>query len=194
MVRIPSHIADMRRVVAKEERAVRRANIDESDQRTLDRILAARLAEKGVLPEGSGLTELKSFREQLLANYEEEVMHILTADSEPDEQLRSLSEHLTVPPVQEEAVEREHLEREIQRALLSLTPREERLLRLRYFPQNQDGSVYVKNQGFTDGMTLEEIGQEYGISRERVRQMEMKALRKLRHPARMRRLKAYETS
>lgn len=61
----------------------------------------------------------------------------------------------------------------------SLTPREEKVLRLRY--------------GIDDGKprTLEEVGKEFNVTRERIRQIEAKALRKLRHPSRSKRLKDF---
>ena len=61
----------------------------------------------------------------------------------------------------------------------TLTPREEKVLRLRY--------------GLDDGKprTLEEVGKEFNVTRERIRQIEAKALRKLRHPSRSRKLKDY---
>ena len=64
-------------------------------------------------------------------------------------------------------------------ALKSLTPREEVILKLRY--------------GF-DGpeQTLEQVGNKYNITRERIRQIEAKALRKLCHPARSKKLRAYQ--
>jgi RNA polymerase primary sigma factor len=63
--------------------------------------------------------------------------------------------------------------------LHTLTPREEYTIRLRF--------------GFIDGRprTLEEVGREFDITRERIRQIEAKALRKLRHPSRARLLKGY---
>ena len=65
-----------------------------------------------------------------------------------------------------------------QAVLKTLTPREEQILKLRF--------------GMTDGgeQTLEEIGQEFAVTRERIRQLEAKALRKLRHPLRSKRLRA----
>lgn len=73
------------------------------------------------------------------------------------------------------SVLREHL-KEI---LDSLPPREAMVIRLRY--------------GFDDGhpRTLEEVGKEFGVTRERIRQIEAKALRKLRHPSRSKKLKEY---
>ena len=61
----------------------------------------------------------------------------------------------------------------------TLTPREEKVLRLRY--------------GIDDGRprTLEEVGKEFNVTRERIRQIEAKALRKLRHPSRSKKLKEY---
>ncbi len=63
--------------------------------------------------------------------------------------------------------------------LNSLTPREEKVLRLRY--------------GVDDGRprTLEEVGKEFNVTRERIRQIEAKALRKLRHPSRSKHLKDF---
>src|SRR4030095_15140128 len=66
-------------------------------------------------------------------------------------------------------------------ALNTLTPREERVIIMRF--------------GLEDGTerTLEEVGQNFGVTRERIRQIEAKALRKLRHPGRSRRLRAFVT-
>jgi RNA polymerase primary sigma factor len=63
--------------------------------------------------------------------------------------------------------------------LNTLTPREERIIKMRF--------------GLEDGTehTLEEVGQNFGVTRERIRQIEAKALRKLRHPCRNRRLRAF---
>ena len=73
----------------------------------------------------------------------------------------------------------ELLKDEIDDILLTLTEREEKVIRLRF--------------GLEDGKarTLEEVGQMFGVTRERIRQIEAKALRKLRHPSRSRKLKDY---
>jgi RNA polymerase primary sigma factor len=74
----------------------------------------------------------------------------------------------------------QHLLRdELERVLATLTPREARILRLRF--GLQDGRSY----------TLEEVGHMYGLTRERIRQIEHKALHRLRHPRRSRRLRGF---
>lgn len=78
-----------------------------------------------------------------------------------------------------EAAAFELLKEQLEDVLDTLTPREEKVLRLRF--------------GLDDGRTrtLEEVGQYFGVTRERIRQIEAKALRKLRHPMRSKRLKDY---
>jgi RNA polymerase primary sigma factor len=63
--------------------------------------------------------------------------------------------------------------------LRTLSPREERIIRMRF--GLEDGSEH----------TLEEVGQNFQVTRERIRQIEAKALRKLRHPSRSRKLRAF---
>ena len=79
----------------------------------------------------------------------------------------------------EEYTTNELLKDEIDDILLTLTEREEKVIRLRF--------------GLEDGKarTLEEVGQMFGVTRERIRQIEAKALRKLRHPSRSRKLRDY---
>ncbi len=78
-----------------------------------------------------------------------------------------------------EAASNTLLREQLEEVLHSLTPREEHVLKLRF--------------GFEDGRTrtLEEVGKEFNITRERIRQIEAKALRKLRHPGRAKKLKDY---
>ncbi len=78
-----------------------------------------------------------------------------------------------------EAASRLLLKEEIASVLSTLTPREDKVLKLRF--------------GLLDGRarTLEEVGKEFNVTRERIRQIEAKALRKLRHPSRSRKLKDY---
>jgi RNA polymerase primary sigma factor len=65
------------------------------------------------------------------------------------------------------------------RVLSSLTPREERLLRMRF------------GIGMNTDHTLEEVGQQFNVTRERIRKIEAKALRKLKHPSRSRKLRSF---
>ena len=71
------------------------------------------------------------------------------------------------------------LKEQLVEVLKTLTPREEKVLRLRF--------------GIEDGRTrtLEEVGKEFNVTRERIRQIEAKALRKLRHPSRSKKLKDF---
>ena len=82
-------------------------------------------------------------------------------------------------PAPAEAASYELLREQLNEVLRTLTPREEQVLRLRF--------------GLEDGRqrTLEEVGQQFNITRERIRQIEAKALRKLRHPSRSKKLKDY---
>jgi RNA polymerase primary sigma factor len=88
-----------------------------------------------------------------------------------------IEDNSVTPPV--EVASNQLLREQVGRVLDTLNPRESRVLRLRF--------------GLDDGRsrTLEEVGKEFGVTRERVRQIEAKALRKLRHPTRSRRLKDY---
>ena len=82
-------------------------------------------------------------------------------------------------PVPAEAAAYTMLKEQIGEVLTSLTPREQLVLRLRF--------------GLDDGRsrTLEEVGKEFNVTRERIRQIEAKSLRKLRHPSRSKKLKDY---
>ena len=74
----------------------------------------------------------------------------------------------------------------IKEVLSSLTPRESKVLKLRFGIDMKGG-----NAKDTDGYSLEEVGKQFDVTRERIRQIEAKALRKLRHPTRSERLKSF---
>ncbi len=98
---------------------------------------------------------------------EEEDSHL--GDFIPDEDASEPAEAASFTLLKEQLVE----------VLSTLTPREEKVLKLRF--------------GILDGRTrtLEEVGKEFGVTRERIRQIEAKALRKLRHPSRSKKLKDF---
>jgi len=88
-----------------------------------------------------------------------------------------IEDHNAIQPV--DGASRQLLKDEINEVLLTLTPREQRVLQLRF--------------GLEDGRTrtLEEVGLVFQVTRERIRQIEAKALRKMRHPSRSRKLRGY---
>ena len=88
-----------------------------------------------------------------------------------------IEDRSALPPV--DAASKQLLKEQIDEVLSSLTYREQRVLQLRF--------------GLEDGRsrTLEEVGKEFNVTRERIRQIEAKALRKLRHPSRSRKLRDY---
>ncbi len=88
-----------------------------------------------------------------------------------------IEDHGALAPA--EAASHQLLKEQVEDVLASLTGRERRVLQLRF--------------GIEDGRsrTLEEVGREFGVTRERIRQIEAKALRKLRHPSRSKKLKDY---
>jgi len=78
-----------------------------------------------------------------------------------------------------DAIVSKNLVEQVQRVLSTLTSREEKVLRMRF----GIGEKYDH--------TLEEVGQDFSVTRERIRQIEAKSLRKLRHPSRSKRLKSF---
>ena len=84
-------------------------------------------------------------------------------------------------PAPAEVASNAMMREQLQEVLHTLTPREEKVIRLRF--------------GLEDGQahTLEEVGKEFNVTRERIRQIEVKALRKIRHPGRSKKLRDYYT-
>jgi len=98
-------------------------------------------------------------------------------DDEESELGQFIEDDLSPTPLQ--MAYQSMLKEKIEEVLTTLAPREARVLRLRF--GLDDGNIY----------TLEEVGQKFGLTRERIRQIEGKALRRLRHPRRARQLKEY---
>jgi RNA polymerase primary sigma factor len=98
-------------------------------------------------------------------------------DEEESELGHFIEDEVSLTPMQ--SAYQSLLREKLEEILSTLTPREARVLRLRF--GLDDGRVY----------TLEEVGQKFGLTRERIRQIEGRALRQLRHPTRARQLKDY---
>jgi RNA polymerase primary sigma factor len=88
-----------------------------------------------------------------------------------------IPDHNAILPI--DAAIQSNLRETTTRVLASLTPREERVLRMRF------------GIGMNTDHTLEEVGQQFSVTRERIRQIEAKALRKLKHPSRSRKLRSF---
>jgi RNA polymerase primary sigma factor len=119
----------------------------------------------------------------------EKVRHVLAVAKEPlslatpvgDEDASQLGDFIEDPdavlPI--DAAIQSSLRDATTRALAALTPREERVIRMRF------------GIGTGADRTLEEVGEQYGVSRERIRQIEAKALRKLKHPSQSKILRSF---
>ena len=103
--------------------------------------------------------------------------HQITERLAASDEIDFIEDRNALPPV--DTASKQLLKEQLSEVLSEMTPREQRVLILRF--------------GLEDGRsrTLEEVGQEFNVTRERIRQIEAKALRKLRHPSRSRRLKDY---
>jgi len=118
----------------------------------------------------------------------DELAKIIEADNQPISLHKPIgydgdSEIIDTIPINMASPEQEtsesQLGRQVEELLETLTPREEKILRMRY------------GIGEKHDMTLEEIGEEFVLSRERIRQIEKKSLKKLRHPSKSRFLRPY---
>ena len=163
-IRVPVHMVETINKLAR----VQRQLTQELNREPTDKELADKL----------GITEEK-VREVIKISQEpvsletpigeEDDSHL--GDFVPDERMMSPEEYATA----------ELLKEELSSVLETLTEREEKVLKLRF--------------GLDDGQcrTLEEVGQIFGVTRERIRQIEAKALRKMRHPSRSKKLKDFLT-
>ncbi|MBI3979844.1 MAG: RNA polymerase sigma factor RpoD [Chloroflexi bacterium] len=123
--------------------------------------------------------EVTPERVEAIVGFSQRPVSIDTPVGEDDENALAdfLEDREMMPPL--EAAHQQLLREQVERVLHSLTPRERKIIRLRF--------------GLDDGRgrTLEEVGVEFGLTRERIRQIEAVALHKLRHPSRAKRLRGY---
>ena len=163
-IRIPVHMVDMINKVNRASRGHLQLHGREPDATTLAELL------------GVPIAKIK----QILAVAKEPI----SLDSPVGEDDGVLGDFIedssSILPAQ--AVEQANLRSLVEEVLAELTPREAGVLRMRF-------GIDMSNDH-----TLEEIGAQYDITRERVRQIESKAMRKLKHPARAERLRAYSQS
>ena len=163
-IRVPVHMVETINKLAR----IQRQLTQELNREPTEEELAEKL---GVTPEK--IREIMKISQEPVSLEtpigEEDDSHL--GDFVPDERMMSPEDYATA----------ELLKEELESVLLTLTEREERVLKLRF--------------GLEDGQcrTLEEVGQIFGVTRERIRQIEAKALRKLRHPSRSKKLKDFLT-
>ena len=190
-IRIPVHMVETINRLARVERALQqelgREPTTEEVALEMDLLPAEdRRAIKHAQQQGESVEPIlerrlrrAAFKVRRIARIAQEPMSLETpVGSEENSSLGDFIEDQSVPgPV--DAAAQMLLQEEIQRELSSLTDRERQVLEMRF--------------GLKDGQgrTLEEVGQEMGVTRERIRQIEAKALRKLRHPHRSKRLRDY---
>lgn len=148
----------------------------------MNRITRQELQETGVEPDSRRLSELMEMPE-------DKILKIMKIAKEPismetpigDDDDSHLGDFLedtqTVAPA--EAVQNSSLSETVRQVLDSLSPREAKVLRMRFGIEMQSDH------------TLEEVGKQFDVTRERIRQIETKALRKLRHPSRADKLKSF---
>ena len=148
----------------------------------MNRITRQVLQETGVEPDPSELAERMQIPEdkirRILKIAKEPIsMETPIGDDEDSHLGDFIEDTLTEAPT--EAAQNENLEEAIRQVLDSLTPREAKVLRMRFGIE------------MSSDHTLEEVGKQFDVTRERIRQIEAKALRKLRHPSRSDKLKSF---
>lgn len=162
-IRIPVHMIETINKIKKESRIY----LQETGKDASPEILAERL--------GMEVEKIKAIQEM----NQEPISLETPVGSEEDSELGDFVEdHKTTSPY--EATNRAILREELDAVLKTLSPREEKVLRYRY--------------GLDDSSpkTLEEVGKIFNVTRERIRQIEVKALRKLRHPSRKKKLEDFK--
>ncbi len=161
-IRIPVHLIEQMNRVKKTSSMLLHQNGREA---TADEIADA----LGIAP--------ARVRELTRLNFEPISLELPVGEEEDSHLVDFIRDESADIPVDEAS--RALLHRELSNVLQSLTPREARVLEMRF--------------GLTDGQayTLEEVGREFRVTRERIRQIEAKALRKLRHPSRSKHLRDY---
>jgi RNA polymerase primary sigma factor len=161
-IRVPVHMVEaMNRVVR-----AHRLFVQETGREPTEVELAAR-------------TSLPIDRVQRVSRIVQEPISLETPVGEDGDGLLGdlVADPRAVSPI--DAVANSHLRMQTERMLATLSPREERVLRMRF------------GIGERTDLTLEEVGQHFAVTRERIRQIEAKAIRKLRHPARRKHLKDF---
>jgi len=161
-IRIPVHMVEIRNKLIRTSRRLSQEYGREPTSEEIGRDM--------------GITQEKV--RELIKIYQEPVSLEMPIGEEGDSHIGDfIEDRSTMPPV--EAASLNLLKDQVEEVLCTLTPRERRVLQLRF--------------GLEDGRsrTLEEVGKEFGVTRERIRQIEAKALRKLRHPSRSRKLRDY---
>ncbi|MFC1993895.1 RNA polymerase sigma factor RpoD [Chloroflexota bacterium] len=161
-IRIPVHMVE---TINKLIRTARRLTQEYGREPSSEEIGAV----MGILPE--------RVREVLKISQEPVSLEMPIGEEEDSHLGDFIEDRATMPPA--DAASLNLLKDQVDEVLKTLTPRERRVLQLRF--------------GLEDGRsrTLEEVGKEFGVTRERIRQIEAKALRKLRHPTRSKKLKDY---
>ncbi len=140
--------------------------------------VARKLSRTPTVEEIAGQMQVRSEKVQQLLQMPRHPVSLETPVGNEDSYLADFIEDEKVEHPDEEAAQSELLER-VDEVLSDLSEREEQVIRLRF--------------GIDDGYahTLDQIGRAFGVSRERIRQIEERALNKLRHPIRVRRLKDF---